>query len=52
MKKVSLKGFIAELRSSMKGEYFNALWPVGGFFIIFIALSAICLLYTSPSPRD
>ena len=45
MKKVSLKGFIAELKSSMKGEYFNALWPVGGFFIIFIALSAILMFF-------
>ncbi|WP_295729256.1 hypothetical protein [uncultured Limosilactobacillus sp.] len=45
MKKVSLKDFISELKSSMKGEYFNALWPVGGFFIIFIALSAILLYF-------
>lgn len=45
MKKVSLKDFIAELKSSMKGEYFNALWPVGGFFIIFIALTAILMYF-------
>lgn len=45
MKKVSLKDFIGELKSSFKGEYANALWPVGGFFIIFIALSAILMYF-------
>ena len=45
MKKVSLKDFINELKSSFKGEYTNALWPIGGFFIIFIALSAISMYF-------
>ncbi|WP_251546150.1 hypothetical protein [Limosilactobacillus caecicola] len=45
MKKVSLKDFIGELRASLKGQYTNALWPIGGFFIIFIALSLICLYF-------
>ena len=45
MKKVSLKDFINELKSSLKGEYTNALWPIGGFFIIFIALSAILMYF-------
>lgn len=45
MKKVSLKDFMKELKSSFKGEYTNALWPMGGFFIIFIALSAILMYF-------
>lgn len=45
MKKVSLKTFIDELKSSLKGEYTNALWPIGGFLIIFIALSAILMYF-------
>lgn len=45
MKKVSLKDFISDLKTSFKGEYFGALWPIGGFFIIFIALTAILMYF-------
>ena len=51
MKKVSLKDFINELKSSFKGEYTNALWPIGGFFIIFIALSAISMYFFQSNVR-
>lgn len=47
MKKVSLNAFMKDLRASFKHEYSNALWPIGGFFIIFVALSFLLTYFTA-----
>lgn len=47
MKKVSLNAFIKDLRASFKHEYGNAIWPIGGFFIIFVALSFLLTYFTA-----
>lgn len=37
-RKVSLKNFIQQLKTTVKDEYNGAIWPIGGFFILFVAL--------------
>lgn len=47
MRKVSLNAFLKDLRASFQHEYTNALWPIGGFFIIFVALSFLLTYFTA-----
>lgn len=39
--KFSLKGFISQLRTSLKGGYNAAVWPMAGFTLLFVAIAGL-----------
>lgn len=41
MQRVPLKTFFQRLKALMKPGYFKAMWPIGGFFLLYLGLTAI-----------
>lgn len=48
LSRVPLKAFTAKLKDLVKPGYTKAMWPTGGFFLIYIALTAL-LVYVDLS---